>query len=107
MNATEDKTYNGWKNYETWVVNLWIENEIDDYHCWQAEAQLVWNDAEAGEVLDKYFAAKLELSNRMKSWIEENTPDICGIYTDLLNAAISEVDFIEIAEHYIESVERD
>jgi len=25
--ADNDNNYNGWKNYETWNVNLWIEND--------------------------------------------------------------------------------
>lgn len=24
---SNDKTYNGWTNYETWLVNLWIQND--------------------------------------------------------------------------------
>ena len=29
---TEDeKGYNGWKNYETWLVALWIDNEQSSY----------------------------------------------------------------------------
>lgn len=25
--TTEDQTYNGWKNYPTWAVNLWLSND--------------------------------------------------------------------------------
>ena len=28
----EDTTYNGWKNYETWNVALYIQNEESLYH---------------------------------------------------------------------------
>jgi len=28
---TEDATYNGWTNYETWNVSLYIQNEYDLY----------------------------------------------------------------------------
>lgn len=27
MNQIKDDSYNGWKNYETWNVALWIEND--------------------------------------------------------------------------------
>ena len=26
-----DSTYNGWKNYETWNVKLWLDNEQGTY----------------------------------------------------------------------------
>ena len=44
-----EKTYNGWTNYETWAVGLWIDNEQGSYRrtgCEQAGAQCFENAAD-------------------------------------------------------------
>ena len=48
---TEDKRYNGWKNYETWNVALWIGNEEGSYNYWRERSQECWDNASA----DKNF----------------------------------------------------
>ena len=59
--------YNGWTNYETWCVKLWIDKEFV-------------TDPDNGLI-----------------------PDLgATLAADLLNAALSEVDWREIAENMLE-----
>lgn len=93
---SNDKTYNGWKNYETWLVNIWLSNDQGTHECWQERAKNYMNWVSG----DEKEAAEL-LSSALKDWTEEGTPELTGLYADLINAALSEVDWYEIAEHYI------
>lgn len=94
-------SYNGWTNYETWAVALWIDNEEPSYR------QRVDMASEAVEEHEgnKEEAATL-LSRQLKDWLEEMQPDLGGtLWGDLLNAAMSEVNWYEIAESWVEEVE--
>jgi hypothetical protein len=77
--------YNGWSNYETWVVALWLDNEEGSYNYWN----------EVAEGLDVY-----DLSKRLEEEFEEFNPvEATGVYSDLLTHALGRVDWYEIAEH--------
>jgi hypothetical protein len=82
---TDEKGYNGWKNYETWAVALWIDNEQSSYN-YARELLSCGDDYEVVEAL--------------KDWIEDMNPlvDTATVFTDLLNAALSEVDWYEIVK---------
>lgn len=88
--------YNGWKNYETWNVALWLDND-------QGSQEMVLDMAR--NVKDSETAT-VDLADQLKDMVEENNPlnDQSSMYTDLLNAAISEVDFMEIANNYLELI---
>jgi hypothetical protein len=90
----ESTKYNGWTNYETWAANLWIDNE-EGTHDMYLEVATDYIERHGDD-------ATYELSEYLKSEMEENTPTTCGVYADLLNAAISEINFYEIAEHLID-----
>jgi hypothetical protein len=76
-------SYNGWKNKETWLVNLWLGDWLT---CEQEEGQ---------EISAEYVR---EMVNEMASAAGES--DMNGLITDLLNCAIGEIDWHEIASHY-------
>jgi len=79
-----EDTYNGFTNYETWCVNLWIMNDEGIYQYWQEETQRAEDTSELADMLNE--------------WLKENNPlDTSGLYADLLNSAISSVNCHEIS----------
>ena len=86
-NEMADK-YNGWTNYETWLVKLWMD-ESGDY----------WNDVTSDNVA--------EVSDFIKEQHEEINPvqDVNGVYSDLMSASLSAVNWDEIARSVIEDKE--
>lgn len=80
--------YSGWTNYETWAVNLWMTNDQGSQDHWIQRAENL---------------TARELMNELKNTHEEYIPDsISGLYSDLLVGALDNVNWREIAEHWVE-----
>ena len=101
--------YNGWTNYETWLVNLWIDNEEGAQRYWRYEAQ----DAYEHPISNQFIASRLDrvritLADRLKDQFQEQASDLVGVtcvWADLLGAALLAVNWREIAEHMIADLE--
>jgi hypothetical protein len=90
-----DKGYNGWTNYETWLANLWIDND------WRMSESFAM---QAGDLLGSYEEdeAAERLSGRIEEFFDELRPDIHhGFFADVINASMREVNWREIAWHYV------
>ncbi len=104
----KDKGYQGWTNYETWAVKLWLDNEEPSYRYWKEAAQDAWDEAEAS----RYGATKEQdaishLADQLKDEHEEALPEIeNGWASDLLTAAFGEVNWHEIASSLLEDVDK-
>lgn len=68
-------------------------------------AQDCYDQAEARRSFTRKEQAVLDMSEMLKNEHEENTPETTGVYADLLNAALSEVNWHEIAESLMEDVD--
>ena len=111
MNQQE---YNGWTNYETWVVNLWMDNEEGTYDYWREVAEDVYHNQtrEPSNGFTRMDEAVCLLADRLKDDHEnrkdnilENAELTASVWADLLGAALSETNWREIAEHLLENIE--
>ncbi len=93
--------YNGWTNYETWCVNLWIDNSQGDQDYWHDRAR--WCLQHQPEEGDAVLELRDALRDTFDEKYDEQKPDN-GALADLLRAALSEVNWHEIAKHHIEAV---
>jgi hypothetical protein len=95
--SADEQGYNGWKNYETWVMALWIDNDQGSY-TYARELRDEAHDTGG-------LRPKSELASMLQNWMEEElddwSPDSASVFTDLLHAAFGEVDWYEIAENYL------
>jgi len=86
------KKYNGWTNYETWNWYLWYSHAFtaDDF------------DGMEGDVY--------KISKYLEDWTEEVAEETgilndTGFFSDVVRASLSEVNYYEIAEHFVDDYE--
>lgn len=91
--------YNGWTNYATWNVALWLDN--DEYLQEQAE-EIAREDGTPSDLADSY-------KSYVESLVEEIAPAVfeASFVADLFGSAFDSVDWYEIADHYLSDVRAD
>ena len=97
-------TYNGWTNYPTWNINLWIGSDSGSFDYWTEQSREAWESAEPSQYLTKSQSAKYALANRLEDEFEELRLDNngeSGPMTDILTWALDQVDWDEIADHWL------
>ena len=108
--------YNGWANYETWCVYLWLSNEPESYdYCVELAESAKRLAPESEQVRRKVWtveeAAKFNLANTLKGMVEANNdlrpymPEeqfMASMYTDLLGSALDNVNWGEIASAFLD-----
>jgi hypothetical protein len=104
---SENTSYNGYKNYPTWNVNLWIDNDQGEQQYWEERAAETWENATPRYDWEtKESVAVSDLADELKDYHEERATELvgnAGMFTDILGWALAVVDWREIAELMIDN----
>jgi hypothetical protein len=107
----KDTTYNGWKNYPTWAVNLWLANDEGLYHEARERASQIHGGVSDDDLVARGIwtvenAERFRLADNFKAWVtDELAPDLGASFAaDLLGYALGEVDWDEIAAAWLEEI---
>lgn len=111
-----DDTYNGWTNYETWNVKLWIDNEEPSYKLWREITKNAWSRRTEltisanvhfdSPIIPERAAVRRALANMLQDHYESAADKLTGItgtFTDLMTHALARVNWTEIADSMIDS----
>lgn len=75
--------YNGWTNKETWLVSLWLGDDFVSL-------------SEEGQIITAAF-----IRETVEYICESETKSVEGRFLmDLLNCALGEINYDELAQHY-------
>jgi len=97
--ATKDTTYNGWKNYQTWGVKLWLDNDEGSQEM-QREALAQAKMEKLHEYWNREQTTRYTLADILKDTVQDMMPDLgASMFADLLGSALDLVDWNEIAEN--------
>lgn len=109
----QDEGYNGWKNYPTWAVNLWLANDEPLYRDTLALTEEAMSAQKyARDRLERPYWTQEEsyryaVADTLKAWVTDDlAPDLGASFAaDLLGYALGEVDWHEVADAWIEQVQ--
>ena len=111
-----DTTYNGWKNYETWAVGMFLDGNYDGPGTYYGAIETVRATIEDTEhPTSEYWTVeqshRFNVADALKDFVEEHTNphmvdddhpvQLSGLVADLFGAALSSVDWDELADAWI------
>lgn len=113
-----EEGHNGWKNYPTWAVGMYLDGNYDGpgtYYAAVETVRVVLEDIEhpTSEYWTREESKRFGVADALKDFVEEYTNphmvdddhpvQLSGLVADLFREALSEVDWNELAEAWIEN----
>ncbi len=105
--------YQGWTNYETWAVKLWMDNEQPSCDFWREQVVECWDEAKDEAHISRRENALYALADRLQEFHEDCAGYLLAqqkepsFINDLCHAAMGKVNWIEIADALLEELVAD
>jgi len=97
------KTYNGWANYPTWAVNLWLSNDEGLYRETLDRVESARRGAATPDDYDRVNTIRIGTADAIEHYVQELAPDLGASFpADLLGWALGQVDWLELADAWLE-----
>lgn len=98
--------HQGFTNYETFSIGIVIDHDAFQLAAWLARARacIECPDKERKFEHGAEFAAELDLADLLKEHFDNRSPDMPSPWNSLCNAALGNVDWLDLARHYISKV---
>lgn len=84
-------THNGFKNYESWSIGSWMDNDAETQELFAGMARRARDVGQLSQEIEAYW--------------KDNAPELEGVYAQLLHGALSDVNWYELAERLMEDAE--
>ena len=84
-------TYQGWSNYASWAVYHCLEEEAPNYDYWASRRAALQEDFP-----DRWSE---KLADELETFHDRDSPELAGMYGDLLGWALGSVNWVEVARH--------
>lgn len=119
MTTGHDTSYQGYANFSTWCVTLWLHQDPDTYRRLQdtaaatvkvflAEAPHTHPDTRSYRDLlpSEQFVIQYRLADQIQAFVETITPDLGETFAaDLLTWAVAQTDWREVATGCLEALD--
>lgn len=98
-------SYNGWKNYETWAVGMFLDGNYTGEGTYREVLEVTTNAVAGSHGQDESYSPVYAVADALEQYVrDEVETGEASLASDLLGAALSEVNWRELADHKVEEV---